>query len=91
MHLRDYHSEEQLDEELKVRVARPDELTFAVVNGNNNEDLVRSIMAERKIWKEIKFGEGVPNFKWVFYKDKHNYKKMWSYTKKKIINHFEFN
>ena len=43
---------------------------------------------ERKIWKEIKWGEGVPNFKWVFYKDRHNYKKMWSYTKKKIINHF---
>ena len=35
-------------------------------------------------------GEGVPNFKWVFYKDKHSYKKMNSYTKKKIINHFEF-
>lgn len=51
VHLRDYTSEEQGEDELKVRVNRAEELTFAVVNGNNNEDLVRSIMLERKIWK----------------------------------------
>jgi hypothetical protein len=62
-----------------------------VVKGNNNEDLVRELLLDRKIWKEIKFGEGIANFKWVFYKDRHNYKKMLSYTKKRFINHFEFN
>jgi hypothetical protein len=86
---REFVSEDFIYDELKInKISKPEELTFSVVNGNNNEDLVRSIMNERKIWREIKFGEGVPNFKWVFYKDKHNYKKMWSYTKKKIINHF---
>ena len=61
-----------------------------MVRGNNNEDMVRDVLLERKIWKEIKAGEGVSNFNWVFYKDRHNYKKMWSYNKKRIINHFEF-
>lgn len=66
----------------------PDELTFAVVKGNNNEELVREILLARKIWKEVQFGEAIPNLKWVFYKNRHNYKKMWSFTQKRMINHF---
>ena len=33
----------------------------------------------------------MPNFKWLFYKDRVNYKKLWSYGKKRAVNHFEFN
>jgi hypothetical protein len=43
--------EEEIHDELKANRVRPDELTYAVVNGNNNEDLVRSLMSERKGWK----------------------------------------
>lgn len=65
-----------------------EEFSFVIGKANNNEDLVRQILADRKIWKEIKWGEGVPNLKWVFSKERHNYKKMWSFTQTRAINHF---
>lgn len=33
----------------------------------------------------------MPNLKWLFSKERYNYKKMFSYTQKRLINHFEFN
>ena len=57
-----------------------------VKKGNNNEELIVKILSERQIWKEIQ--SGVPNFKWIFYKEHNNYKKMNSGMKKKAINHF---
>ena len=81
-----------LKEEVKnIRVNKTDQLTVLIGKANNNEDLIREILGERKIWKEIKWGEGVPHLKWVFSKEKHNYKKMWSFTQTRAINHFQFN
>jgi len=34
-----------------MKVLKTDELTFLIGRANNNEDLVREILAERKIWK----------------------------------------
>ena len=39
-----------------------------IPKANNNEDLVRDILQSRKIWKEVKPGEQVPNLKWLFSK-----------------------
>ena len=44
-------------EEVKnMKVCKGDELTFIIGKANNNQDLVREILGERKIWKEIKWG-----------------------------------
>lgn len=65
--------------------------TFLIPKANNNQDLVREILLSRKIWRETKPGEQIPNLKWIFSKQRYNYKKMYSYTQKRIINHFQFN
>ena len=52
---------------------------------------MKEILLERKIWREVKWGECIPHLKWIFNKDRHNYKKMWSFTQTRGINHFEFN
>jgi hypothetical protein len=50
--VREYISDDFIYDELKInKIIKPKKLTFAVVNGNNNEDLVRMIMNDRKIWK----------------------------------------
>ena len=38
-------------EESGQRIARVDEPTFMVVNGNNNEELVRQLLTDRGIWR----------------------------------------
>lgn len=70
---------------------KSDEYSVVFGKGNNNEELVKEILLERKIWKEVKWGECTPHLKWIFNKDRHNYKKMWSFTQIRGINHFEFN
>ena len=78
------------DERLSRRKGQ--ELTFAVVRGNNNEGIVQEVMGRRKGWREAEAEAGeVPNFKWVFSKNRLNYKKVCSYNKKIMVNHFECN
>lgn len=80
------------NEEVKsVKVVRSDDLWVVFGRGNNNEDLVREVLLGRKNWREAKWGECTPHLKWVFSKERHNYKKMWSFTQTRCINHFEFN
>jgi hypothetical protein len=56
----------QHDDGRNTKVNKADELTVLIGKANNNEDLVKEILCDRKIWKEIKYGEGIPNLKWIF-------------------------
>ena len=64
------------------------EVKFVVVGSNNNEDMVKKMLMKRKGWRELEQGEGLPDFKWIFYKDKYNFKRMGRYGRKRAVNHF---
>ena len=50
------HKEVLISEEKPVKIIKSDEYCFVLGKGNNNEELVREILLERKIWREVKWG-----------------------------------
>jgi hypothetical protein len=46
----------QHEEGRNMRVSKTDEFTVIIGKANNNEELVKEILCERKVWKEIKYG-----------------------------------
>ena len=52
---------------------------------------MREVLERRVGLREAGQGDGVADVKWVFSKGRHNFKKMGSFGRRQVVNHFEYN